>query len=185
MMTPEDLLLICETSDSADRDLIRRCIEGDQEAWKQLVRRYQRLIYSIALQICRDSETAADVLQQVCLELYQRLDEVRNTTTLPSWIATVTRRKSCDYWRSCQPAEPLLDDGPADSEDIFANIELQHTLERAIESLPERNRRLMQMLYMSGRDYSYQEIAQQLGIPVASIGPTRLRSLKKLRKLLS
>jgi len=185
MMAPEDLLLTHETCDSGDRDLIRRCIEGDQEAWKQLVRRYERLIYSIALRICRDSETAADVLQQVCLELYQRLDEVRNTATLPSWIATVTRRKSCDYWRSCQPAEPLLDDGPADSEDIFANIERQHTLERAMASLPERNRRLMQMLYMSDHDYSYQEIAQQLGMPVASIGPTRIRSLKKLRKLLS
>ena len=185
MMAPEDLLLTHETCDSGDRDLIRRCIEGDQEAWKQLVRRYERLIYSIALRICRDSETAADVLQQVCLELYQRLDEVRNTATLPSWIATVTRRKSCDYWRSCEPAEPLLDDGSADSEDIFANIERQHTLERAMASLPERNRRLMQMLYMSDRDYSYQEIAQQLGMPVASIGPTRIRSLKKLRKLLS
>ena len=184
-MTSEHLLPIRETCDSGDRDLIRRCIEGDQEAWKQLVRRYERLIYSIALRICRDSETAADVLQQVCLELYQRLDEVRNTATLPSWIATVTRRKSCDYWRSCQPAEPLLDDGSADSEDIFANIERQHTLERAMASLPERNRRLMQMLYMSGHDYSYQEIAQQLGMPVASIGPTRIRSLKKLRKLLS
>ena len=185
MMTPEHLLLIRETCDSGDRDLIRRCIEGDQEAWKALVRRYERLIYSIALRICRDSETAADVLQQVCLELYQRLDEVRNIATLPSWIATVTRRKSCDYWRSCEPAEPLLDDGSADSEDIFANIERQHTLERAMASLPERNRRLMQMLYMSDRDYSYQEIAQQLGMPVASIGPTRIRSLKKLRKLLS
>ena len=184
-MTSEHLLHIRGTCDSGDRDLIRRCIEGDQEAWKDLVRLYERLIYSIALRICRDSETAADVLQQVCLELYQRLDEVRNTTTLPSWIATVTRRKSCDYWRNCQPAEPLLDDGPADSEDIFANIELQHTLERAMASLPERNRRLMQMLYMSDREYSYQEIAQQLGMPVAIIGPTRIRSLKKLRKFLS
>ncbi len=155
MMAPEDLLPVHETCDSDDRDLIRRCIEGDQEAWKQLVRRYERLIYSIALRICRDSETAADVLQQVCLELYQRLGEVRNTATLSSWIATV------------------------------ANIERQHTLERAMASLPERNRRLMQMLYMSDRDYSYQEIAQELGMPVASIGPTRIRSLKKLRKLLS
>jgi len=68
-MTSEHLLPIRETCDSGDRDLIRRCIEGDQEAWKQLVRRYERLIYSIALRICRDSETAADVLQQVCLEL--------------------------------------------------------------------------------------------------------------------
>jgi RNA polymerase sigma factor (sigma-70 family) len=185
MICAENLLLIRETCDSVDRDLIQRCIEGNQEAWKQLIRRYERLIYSIALRICRDSEAAADVLQQVCLELYQRLDEVRNAESLASWIATVTRRKSCDYWRRHQPAEPLLDDSSADPDDMFVSIERQHTLERAMASLPERNRRLMQMLYMSGRHYSYQEIARELGISVASIGPTRIRSLKKLRKLLS
>ena len=58
-------------------------------------------------------------------------------------------------------------------------------LERAVAALPERNRRLIELMYMSGNEHSYEEIAVELGIPVASIGPTRIRSLKKLRKLLS
>src|SRR5213595_3932287 len=145
MRAPEDLLLVHETCDSGDRDLIRRCIEGDQEAWKQLVRRYERLIYSIALRICRDSETAADVLQQVCLELYQRLDEVRNVASLPSWIGTVTRRKSFDHMKALKPVESLVEEVQVDSEDIFGSIERQHALERAMAILPERNRRLIQM----------------------------------------
>jgi RNA polymerase sigma factor (sigma-70 family) len=185
MIAAEDVVIIRETP-SGDRNLVQRCIEGDQDAWKQLVARYHRLIYSIALRICRDSEVSADILQQVCLELYQRLDEVRNVASLPGWVATVTRRKSYDYLRSLKPTEPLVDDeGPATQDEVLCNIERQHTLERAMSALPERNRRLIEMMYMSGGGHSYEEIAVELGIPVASIGPTRIRSLKKLRKLLS
>jgi RNA polymerase sigma factor (sigma-70 family) len=187
MIAAEDFLLLKQTESpaSADRNLVQRCIEGDQDAWKQLVKRYQRLIYSIALRICRDNEAAADVLQQVCLELYQRLDEVRNVASLPAWVGTVSRRKAFDYLRALRPTEPLMEEGPLDSGDPFGNIERQHTLERAMAALPERNRRLIEMMYMSGGGHSYEEMAAELGIPVASIGPTRIRSLKKLRKLLS
>jgi len=186
MIAAEDLLIVRDTPASGDRNLVQRCIEGDQQAWKQLVARYQRLIYSIAWRICRDSEAGADILQQVCLELYQRLDEVRNVASLPAWVATVTRRKSYDHLRALKPTEPLADfDGPPDEDDILGNIERQHTLERAMSALPERNRKLIEMMYMSGGGHSYEEIAAELGIPVASIGPTRIRSLKKLRKLLT
>ena len=186
MIVTEDVVIIQETPAAGDRNLVQRCIEGNQDAWKELVARYQRLIFSIALRICRDSEVSADIMQQVCLELYQRLDEVRNLASLPGWVATVTRRKSYDYLRSLKPTEPLLDDeGPAAEGDVFCDIERQHTLERAMSALPERNRRLIEMMYMSGGGHSYEEIAVELGIPVASIGPTRIRSLKKLRKLLS
>jgi RNA polymerase sigma factor (sigma-70 family) len=184
MVGAEDIALITGIRASDDGDLVKRCIEGDQEAWKELVIDYEGLIFSIALRICGDSEAAADILQQVCLELYQRLHEVRNAANLPAWIVTMTRRKSCDYWKARIPTE-VLDDSSVDSEDIFAGIERQHTLERAVASLPERNRRLIQMMYMSGQRYTYEEIADGLGIPVASIGPTRIRSLQKLRKLLS
>jgi RNA polymerase sigma factor (sigma-70 family) len=181
MMIAEDILLMRETRTTTDRRLIHRCIEGDQEAWKELVIRYERLIFSIALQICGDAESSADILQQVCLELCQRLDEVRNVASLPSWITTVTQRKSLAYKKA---AETLWEKRPVQSQDVFATIERQHTLERAIASLPERNRRLIEMMYMSGGRHSYEEIAEALGMPVASIGPTRIRSLKKLRKLL-
>jgi RNA polymerase sigma factor (sigma-70 family) len=168
----------------ADSGLVERCIAGDQDSWKQLVTRYQRLSYSIALRICRDSEAAADILQQVCLELYRRLDEVRNVASLPAWVATVTRRKSYDYLRELKPTEPLLHETSGDSAEIFDNIERHHALEKAMTGLPERNRRLIELMYMSGESHSYEEISAELGIPVASIGPTRIRSLKKLRALL-
>ena len=169
-----------------DTGLIDRCIRGDQQAWEQLVRRYERLSFSIALAICRDTEVAADILQQVCLELYQRLDEVRNVESLPAWIATVTRRKVYTHLRSTRPTEPFGDDGDwAVSPDLIHNIEQQHTLERALATLPDRCRRLIELLYLHPEGKSYEEISAELGIPVASVGPTRVRCLEKLRKFLS
>jgi RNA polymerase sigma-70 factor (ECF subfamily) len=107
---------------SEDSRLVQRCIDGDEEAWKQLVFRYQRLIYSISLRICRQREAAADVMEQVFLQLYQQLDEIRNLSCLPAWITTVTRRRACDYLRSSRPTEPLLDDAHTDSSDALSRI---------------------------------------------------------------
>jgi len=168
-----------------DSDLIQQCIRGEEDAWRQLVRRYERLIYSIAVSICRDRDAASDVLQQVCIELYQRLDEVRSISSLTAWVATVSRRKAYTLMRSIRPTQPLSDDTPLAAADIFANIERQHALEQALTCLPPRQKRLIELLYMSPQGYSYEEIAKQLGMPVASIGPTRIRCLKKLRKLIT
>lgn len=164
---------------------MERCIEGDEEAWKLLVTRYERFIFSIAMRICPDPEAAADVFQQVCLELYERLEDIRNLSSLSSWIGTVTRRKSADYYRTHKPTEPLPEEVHAPSKDIPSNLDHLRGLERAMAALPERNRRLIEMIYIAPAGYSYEEIASRTGIPVASIGPTRLRSLKKLKKLLS
>jgi RNA polymerase sigma factor (sigma-70 family) len=170
-----------------DADLVVRCIRGDQKAWEQLVLQYERLIFSIAISICRDAEVASDILQQVCLELYQRLDEVRNLDSLAAWVATVTRRKAYTHMRSTRPTEPFEenDEDGVVSPDLIANIERQHTLERALATLPPRNRRLIELLYFSTEEKSYEDIAAELGIPVASIGPTRVRCLEKLRKFLA
>jgi RNA polymerase sigma factor (sigma-70 family) len=165
-----------------DPDLVKRCISGDERAWEQLVYRYNRLIYSIALTLCRDPEVAADILQQVCLELYRRLDEVRKLESLSSWVATVTRRKTYTYLRSKKPTEPLFDAELVASRDILSNIERQHMLQRALATLPSRSRRLMELLYLN--EGTYEQVAAELGMPVASVGPTRIRCLKKLKKLL-
>jgi RNA polymerase sigma factor (sigma-70 family) len=171
----------------SDGELVERCIRGDQTAWSQLVVQYERLIYSVSVAICRDGEVASDVLQQVCLELYQRLDEVRNVESLAAWVATVSRRKTYNYLRSLRPTEQLTDENEdwAISPDVLSNIERQHTLERALATLPPKNRKLMELLYFSPEEKSYEQIAAELGIPVASVGPTRVRCLEKLRKFLT
>jgi len=166
-----------------DNELIERCIKGDQAAWKELVTRYQRLVYSIAHTLCPAGEEVSDVFQQVWLEVYQHLGDLRSVEALPAWLITVTRRRMYALLRMRRNSEQLDDEIPDHSEHLY-QIEHEHTIERALEQLPDRFRSLIHLLYFDTREPSYAEIAQTLGMPEASIGPTRARCLEKLKKLI-
>jgi RNA polymerase sigma factor (sigma-70 family) len=63
-------------------------------------------------------------------------------------------------------------------------VEQEHALERALDQVQDRCRRLIDLLYFDTNEPSYSQISQIMGMPEASIGPTRARCLEKLRKLL-
>jgi RNA polymerase sigma factor (sigma-70 family) len=166
-----------------DNELIERCVKGDQAAWKDLVARYERLVYSVALTLCTQSDDASDVFQQVWMELYQHLSDLRRIEALPAWLITVTRRTAYKLISTRRGTEPL-DDNFADAKERISHIESEHELERALRQLPDRCRTLIDLLYFNTDEPSYAEIAARLGMPVPSVGPTRARCLEKLRKLL-
>jgi RNA polymerase sigma factor (sigma-70 family) len=166
-----------------DDQLIERCLRGDQTAWKELVTRYQRLVYSIAHVVCSNGEDASDVFQQVWLELYQHLADVRNIDALPAWLMTVTRRRSYAVLHRRYGSESLNEE-IADVSQELNRVEREHFLERALDQLPDRCRRLIDLLYFDASEPTYADIAHALGMPESSIGPTRARCLEKLKKIL-
>jgi RNA polymerase sigma factor (sigma-70 family) len=166
-----------------DNELVERCLKGDQAAWQGLVARYERLVYSIALTFCPHGDDASDVFQQVWMELYQRLPDLRHVEALPAWLITVTRRTSHKLINSRRSSEMLNEEIP-DMKEQIGRIEREHFLEGALEQLPDRCRKLIDLLYFDVGEPSYSQIAEIMGMPEASIGPTRARCLEKLRKLL-
>ena len=175
-----------KVSGATDAELIKRCIGGDEEAWEVLVLRYNRLIFSVSLTICHDRDVAADMMQQVYLEMYQKLGDLRDTDKLPGWLSTIARRKTYNHLRSAGVLEELTEDERSvEASDELLKMERQHLLERALEQIPDRCRRLLALLYFSPTEPSYNDISAEMGMPVASIGPTRIRCLNKLRKILS
>jgi RNA polymerase sigma factor (sigma-70 family) len=171
-------------ADTSHRQLIESCLRGEQSAWTQLVAKYERLIYSVAHTLCPEMEDCADVFQRVCLALYQNLDRLRSDQVIPAWLTTVTRRQAYKVIRAKKPYAQI------DENELLvqANVELikeEFQIQLAIERLDDRCRRLIHLLYFDSNEPSYTEISAELGMPVASIGPTRARCLEKLRKLLS
>lgn len=165
-----------------DSQLIERCVQDDQEAWKDLVSRYRRLVYSVAYTLCPNTDDASDIFQQVWLEVYKHLSDLRDIEALPVWLITVTRRYA-QALRKSRRAEYLNED-PPDLSHHIALIDKQQALEQALGRLPDRCRRLIELLYFTSEEPSYAEIAAELQMPVASIGPTRARCLEKLKKLM-
>jgi RNA polymerase sigma factor (sigma-70 family) len=168
---------------SSDRELIGSCLRGEEQAWTELIARYQRLIYSVARGLCPQPEDCADVFQRVCLELYQSLKNLRNDQTLPAWLITVTKRSSYAVLRTRKTTIPIEEFEGATDQKIL-QIEKEFLVERAVAELPDRCRMLIDLLYFDVDEPSYEEISRKMGMPVASIGPTRARCLEKLKKIM-
>lgn len=168
---------------TSDRELIDSCLRGEQRAWTDLIARYERLIYSVARKLCSQPEDCADVFQRVCLDLYQNLRQLRNDQTLPAWLITVTRRRSFAFLRG-KREDISIEEYAAEANPQVDAVENEFLLERAVAELPSRCESLIRLLYFDSEEPTYAEVSQRLGIPVASIGPTRARCLEKLRRLL-
>jgi RNA polymerase sigma factor (sigma-70 family) len=176
-----------------DATLIQACRAGDQEAWEQLIRRYQRLIFSVPLRAGLDQDSAAEVFQHVFTKLYEKLDSLTQPERLSSWLVTTAKRECWALHRRQQRTvgfAQLDADGASETElpdpgllpdEMLERMERQHLIRQALAALDERCRVLLQLLFFQPEPPSYAEVAARLGTSEGSIGPTRARCFQKLR----
>jgi RNA polymerase sigma factor (sigma-70 family) len=176
----------------SDEELLRGCRRGEEAAWETLVRRYQRLVYSIPRRAGLDDDAAADVFQDVFATLLQNVESIEQPSRLHAWLVTTARRKTWVAVRRSRSTQPLYgdegDEGEAASipdeqmlpDEVLAQLEEQHVVRAALAEVDERCRKLLTMLFYSAEPPAYSEIASALGVPEGSVGPTRARCLKKL-----
>lgn len=176
-----------------DADLIDACLAGDASAWEQLLARYGRLIYSVALRLGLRESDAADCYQTVCVILLEKLGQLRDRTKLSSWLITTTTREARLVSMRRSRMVPLTsengdedpiaqqpDGGPLPDEEAVL-LEEQALVRDAVQHLPERCRTLLSALFYERPTPPYAEIGLRLGMPEPSIGPTRGRCLERLR----
>jgi RNA polymerase sigma factor (sigma-70 family) len=178
----------------SDEALVSACCRGDQAAWEILIGRYQRLVYTVPHRAGLDEELCADVVQSVFTKLVEKLDELDQPWRVSAWLVTTARRET---WRASQRARSFgvsLDsmDGRVDLADSqllpdeeLVRLEEQHLVRVAVDSLDQRCRTLLLLLFYQPDPPSYGEVAATLGMSEGSIGPTRSRCLEKLLRLLS
>ena len=178
-----------------DRDLIQRCRRGSAGAWHQVLNRYERLVFSIPLRYGLSRDDAADVAQLTFAALVQNMDRLAEDSRLGAWLSTVARRNS---WRLLErrrremPSEHLEGTflaenavalGKSDADSI-EHWELSDWLDTGLSQLDESCRNLLTALYFQPELASYAEVAEHLGMPIGSVGPTRARCLKRLKRVL-
>lgn len=171
----------------SDSELVALCLSGEAGAWEALIRKYRRLIFSIPVRFSLSSADASDVFQSVCVKLIENLHKLKDESKISAWLITTTTRQ-CIHLQAQRRRNVSQDeqaDEPLDPhqsiESTSIDLERQQAVRESVESLQDRCRRLLQMLYFDPADPSYEEISRALGLPVSSIGPTRARCLDKLR----
>jgi RNA polymerase sigma factor (sigma-70 family) len=170
--------------------LVMRARNGDQLAWNALVERYAPLIWSLCRRYRLDGADAdaADVGQDVWLQLVNQLDKIRDPAALLGWLATTTRRECQRARNKTQAPHATMqaldaDNIPDDQADTLEQVlaaERHAALREALAQLPPRCQQLIALL-IKDPPVPYAQISARLGIPVGSIGPNRRRCLDKLR----
>lgn len=177
---------------NSDQDLIRACRKGDTNAWRKLLKKYERLVFSIPLNHGLSRDDAADISQLTFTILIQSLDKLPEDSRLGSWLATVSRRhtwrllernrrESTNAYADLAESAALLSENGADFTEYG---ELTEWLDQGLSRISERCRELLLMLYFQPEKPSYAEVAARMGTPVGSVGPTRARCLGQLKQAL-
>ena len=164
---------------------------GDQQALDGLVRTVTPVLWHIVRAYGLDRETADDVVQTTWLTLVRRGDAIRDERAVLRWLTITARREA---WRTSQQSRRAMpsDDDVLESvlprqssaETIAVRDDEQRALWNYVSRLSDRCQRLLRVIAFSDRP-DYAGLAEELQMPVGSIGPTRGRCLDKLRALMT
>jgi RNA polymerase sigma factor (sigma-70 family) len=171
-------------------ECLERARNGEMGALGDVVRELNPLLWHVARAEGLSAEESADVVQTTWLELLRRLQDIQSPRALTAWLLTATRRAA---WRTRELSrrqapdgadrlELVPDPGPQPGEGLLAD-ERDKALWRHFQQLPERCQALLRIVAQADRP-DYSAVAEALGMPVGSIGPTRGRCLAKLRAML-
>jgi len=167
----------------SDAALVARCRAGDQDAWRELVERFSRYVYAIAVQAFRLPEPdAEDVFQEVFARTFEHLDRLRDDAAIRPWIAQLTRRLAIDKLRGAKREQPDEAVEPAGVDESIELLDESLAVHEAMDALPEGCREILDRFF--ARDESYRTIAEALSIPAGTIASRISRCLGKLRELL-
>jgi RNA polymerase sigma factor (sigma-70 family) len=163
-----------------DAQLVARCRAGDHEAWRELVDRFSRYVYAIAVQAFKLSEQdAEDVFQEVFARAYEHLHKLRDDEAIRPWLAQLTRRLCIDRLRA--GSDDLLGDDVdvPDADDRIAKLDDSLAVHEALATLPENCQEILDRFF--SRDESYRTIGDALDLPSGTIASRISRCLTKLR----
>jgi RNA polymerase sigma-70 factor (ECF subfamily) len=167
---------------ATDAALVQRCRAGDDAAWRELVDRFSRYVYAIAVQGFRlPQQDAEDVFQEVFARVYERLGSLRDDEAVRPWIAQLTRRLCIDRLRAgARESDADLDELPeVPADDVLEPLEQAFDVHEALAELPENCRQILDRFF--ARDESYRTIGDDLGLPAGTIASRISRCLDKLR----
>ena len=177
-------------ADFNERDLITRCLAGDEAAFTQLVEQYQGLVFGVLSRTVTDRGRVEDLAQEVFLRVYRGLPHFRADSRLSTWIYRIAANL-CAQERVPKGVHeiPLDDDSPGPAlrtagtrDRTFGEIELRDRLDKAMARLPVRYRLLIAGHYF--KEIQYEDLADVLELPIGTVKTHLHRAKRMLRRLL-
>ncbi len=178
--------------------LIQRASKGDTGAFETLVLTYEKGVYNLAFRLVSDREDAMDITQDVFLKAYQALPRFRGDSRFSTWIYRVCVNASLDHLRKKQKMASYSLDEPLsfkessvtreiedENEDVQGSVETRFLGQAVLSTLKDLNPAHRVIILLSDvQGYSYQEIADILGLSMGTVKSRLHRARNMVRKLL-
>jgi RNA polymerase sigma-70 factor (ECF subfamily) len=176
--------------------LIERCLGGDQIAWEQIVRQHWRKVFNLAYKFVGRHDEAEDLTQDIFLKIFKALKTFDRRANFQTWLISISRNLCIDHYRSVRKERETM------ARDVDASIlvpvsrergpygeleqvDLKHMIRVALAELPPTLRQAVVLRDL--QEFTYQEIADQLGLPEGTvksrINRGRLELARQLKRL--
>ena len=184
-----------------DADVVALAQQGGEAAFRELVRRYERPVFSLVYRMVRDRELAEDLSQETFIKVLNHIDRYRPEFKLSSWLFKIANNVAIDHLRKRQLDTVSMDGSPhaATASEVEATSfdvqgggesaldemearELGSAIERAIAGLRPEYRACIMLRHVEGR--SYEEIAATLDLPLGTVKTYIHRARHQLRDAL-
>ena len=185
-----------------DQEVVARSRDGDETAYRELIRRYERPVFSLIFRMVRDREIAEDLSQETFIKVLNAIATYRPEFKFSSWVFKIANNTAIDHLRrreldtlslegSPHAATPeameatalQLGTGVASPLDDVASRELGGEIEAAINRLRPEYRSCILLRHVEGR--AYEEIADILGLPLGTVKTYIHRARNELRVMLA
>ncbi len=178
--------------------LIERCLKGDQAAWNQIVRMHWRKVFNLAYKFVGRHDEAEDLSQDIFLKIFKALHTFDRRANFQTWLISISRNLCIDHYRSVRKERETMA-REVDSADLMPvsrersphaeleQLDLRHLIRQALAELPPALKEAVVLRDL--QEFSYQEIADKLGLPEGTvksrINRGRLELARQLRRLQS
>ncbi len=176
-----------------DSELIQRTIEGDQQAFAQLVEKYQEQVHTLAWQKIGDFHIAQEITQDVFITAYQKFSTFSHYQQFAGWLYVVTNRKCIAWHRKNKIETQSIDEtNPVELEEVYYSEYMTHQREEAanqkrrgivqklLSKLPESERTVVNLYYIT--EMTCEEIGKFLGMSPNTVRSKLHRARNRLRK---
>jgi RNA polymerase sigma-70 factor (ECF subfamily) len=185
-----------------DQEVIEHARAGRESAFRELIGRYERPVFSLIYRLVRDREKAEDLSQDTFIKVLNALDRYDPSYKFSSWIFKIAHNTALDQLRRRQPETLSLDGSPhartaaeieattltpassiESPEEFTSSREVGEEIDRAVDTLRAEYRTAIVLCHVEGRPY--EEIAEIMGVPLGTVKTFIHRGRNELKKQLA
>jgi RNA polymerase sigma-70 factor (ECF subfamily) len=164
-----------------DREIIERIRNGDESAFEEIYEQLKLPLYKFCLRMISDEETAFDIVHDVFLKFYERLNTIDQISSLSSLLFKIARNKCLNYLRDKKEKVKIEETEIISEDNLEQKIDLNENtkrLQRILNLLDEDYREIL--ILREWNDLSYNEIAEITGLTVPAVKSKLFKARKKL-----